>query len=54
MKKLDKKDNYKVLVGTIASGDTFCTDRNIADSLYTNFNAICVEMEGAAIGQICP
>ena len=53
MKNLDKKDNYKVHVGTIASGDTFCTDRNIADSLYINYNAICVEMEGAAIGQIC-
>lgn len=45
--------NNKVYIGTIASGDTFCTDRKIADELFKEFNALCVEMEGAAIGQIC-
>ena len=43
----------KVYVGTIASGDTFCTDENIAEGLYNDYKALCVEMEGAAIGQIC-
>lgn len=53
MKRIDAKNEYKVYVGTIASGDTFCTDREIADSLFNDYGAMCVEMEGAAIGQIC-
>ncbi len=53
MNSIDTNNEYKVFVGTVASGDMFCTDRNIADDLLSEFNAICVEMEGAAIGQIC-
>ena len=53
MNSIDTNNEYNVFVGTVASGDMFCTDRNIADGLLSEFNAICVEMEGAAIGQIC-
>lgn len=53
IKGLNKENDYNIYVGTVASGDTFCTDKNIAHSLYEEFNAICVEMEGAAIGQTC-
>lgn len=53
MKKLDKSNDFNVYVGTIASADQFCTDRMIADEVYNEFGAICVEMESAAVAQIC-
>ena len=37
----------------IASGDIFCTAIPMRDKIYAKFNAECVEMEGAAIGQVC-
>ena len=44
---------YKVKTGTIASGDIFCTKVSMKDKIYAQFDADCVEMEGAAIGQVC-
>ena len=44
---------YKIKVGNIASGDIFCTDIEMKNKIYTKFDADCVEMEGAAIGQVC-
>ncbi len=44
---------YKIKVGTIASGDIFCTDTKMKDKIQEKFNADCVEMEGAAIAQVC-
>ena len=44
---------YKYEKGVIASGDIFCTAMPIRDKIYAKFNAECVEMEGAAIGQAC-
>ena len=43
--------NYKT--GIIASGDQFINDEKIKLSIANNFNAIAVEMEGAATGQVC-
>ena len=43
----------KVHVGNIASGDTFLTDAKKGEELSQNFNALCVEMEGAAVAQVC-
>ncbi len=43
---------YNVHIGTIASGDVFCTDVKMSENLFNNYKALCVEMEGAAIGQI--
>lgn len=44
----------KALIGDIASGDSFVSGRNelkkIKESLPT---VMCVEMEGAAVGQVC-
>ncbi len=53
MQKLDKDNSYKVKVGSIASGDIFCTSRELANNISNEFNSSCVEMEGAAIGQVC-
>ena len=42
-----------IFYGTIASGDIFVTDRNMADKISTKFDALCTEMEGASIAQVC-
>lgn len=39
--------------GIIASGDIFCTDKNMSDKINKKFNALCVEMEGASVAQVC-
>lgn len=44
---------YNIKTGTIASGDIFCTEINMKNKIYSKFNADCVEMEGAAIAQVC-
>lgn len=44
---------YKATTGVIASGDIFCTDVEMKNKIYSKFNAECVEMEGAAIAQVC-
>ena len=44
---------YKYEKGVIASGDIFCTAIPMRDKIYAKFNAEWVEMEGAAIGQVC-
>ena len=51
----DKIENgtYKIKLGTIASGDIFCTDVKMKDKIREKFNAECIEMEGAAIAQVC-
>ncbi|MBU2996310.1 5'-methylthioadenosine/adenosylhomocysteine nucleosidase [Cellulophaga baltica] len=43
----------KFYIGTIATGDTFVSDAIKAKELYTNFNALATEMEGAAVAQLC-
>lgn len=48
----DKKE-YNIKVGTIASGDIFCTDINMKEKIKYKFNADAIEMEGAAIAQVC-
>ena len=50
----NNKDNeYKIKLGIIASGDIFCTDIEMKNKIYSKFDADCVEMEGAAIAQVC-
>ncbi len=46
-----QKLSYKL--GCIASGDIFCTQEKMAQKIHSQFSALCVEMEGAAIGQVC-
>ena len=39
-------------LGVIASGDKFVSDKKIKKHVETNFGALCVEMEGGAIGHV--
>ena len=41
------------MIGTIASGDIFVTELMMGEKINTKFNALCVEMEGASIAQVC-
>lgn len=50
--KLLEKE-YKIKVGIIATGDIFCTDVEMKNKIYSKFDADCVEMEGAAVAQVC-
>ena len=43
----------KIIIGTIASADRFCTDKQLAKEIREEFHADCVEMEGAAVAQVC-
>lgn len=47
----DRDFNYKI--GTIATADVFCADPKVAKEIHREFGAECVEMEGAAIAQVC-
>lgn len=46
-------DNTNAYLGVIASGDQFINSTEKQKQLNTDFNAICTEMEGASIGQVC-
>lgn len=46
-------NEYKVKIGTIASGDIFCTDVQMKEKIRSKFNADVIEMESAAIAQVC-
>lgn len=43
----------RVLVGRVASGDTFVASAELTQRLRRDFGAACAEMEGAAVAQIC-
>ncbi len=47
-----KNNDYKCVIGTVATGDIFCTNKKMKDKIRTKFDADCVEMEGAAIAQV--
>lgn len=42
----------RVYQGIIASGDQFIANKEIVTGIYKEFNAMAVEMEGAALGQV--
>lgn len=44
---------FKIKIGTIASGDIFCTESKMQEKIRTKFDADAIEMEGAAIAQVC-
>ena len=48
-----KVENSKIILGNIASGDIFLTDVKMKNKIKNKFNCACVEMEGAAIAQVC-
>ena len=50
-KNILNTNNISYKEGVIASGDIFCTKESMATKINTQFNALCVEMEGASIAQ---
>lgn len=44
---------FNIVVGSIGSADLFCTDPNLGAKIREEFGVECVEMEGAAIAQVC-
>lgn len=50
---LDNSDGFNVHTGVIASGDIFVTEEKMSTKINNKFNALCVEMEGASIAQVC-
>lgn len=46
-------NEFKIKIGTIASGDIFCTDLKMKNKIREKFNAEAIEMEGAAVAQVC-
>ena len=51
---LNLNDNdFKIKIGTIATGDIFCTELYMKEKIRNKFNADAIEMEGAAIAQVC-
>lgn len=42
-----------VKIGTIATGDVFCNKVSLKEEVVKEFGADCIEMEGAAIAQVC-
>lgn len=50
---LTKDGESKCIVGTIVSGDQFCNNIQLKKEIIKEFKADCVEMEGAAIAQVC-
>lgn len=45
--------SVKGMLGVIASGDIFCNSKELSLKIQEKFLADCVEMEGAAIAQVC-
>lgn len=51
---LNMQDNdFKIKIGTIATGDIFCTELKMKEKIRNKFNSDAIEMEGAAIAQVC-
>lgn len=46
-------DGTRVLRGRVLSGDQFIADRELVARLHNELEGACVEMEGAAVAQVC-
>lgn len=57
VKKSEQRDpeiaRMKLYEGRVASGDVFVASDKIRNTIIARFNPLCVEMEGAAIAQVC-
>jgi len=49
----EKGFSGKMIEGRIASGDAFVNDEKVRARIVSSFSPACVEMEGAAIAQVC-
>lgn len=45
--------SYQIKIGVIATGDIFCTENWMKDKIRAKFDADVVDMECAAIAQVC-
>ena len=45
--------SYQIKMGTIATGDIFCSEPWMKDKIRAKFNADVIDMECAAIAQVC-
>ena len=50
---MDNSTDFNVHLGVIASGDIFITEEKMSNKINNKFNALCAEMEGASIAQVC-
>ena len=48
-----KDENFGYQTGMIVSGDRFVSDSSFVKSLGDKYNALCTEMEGAAVAHVC-
>lgn len=46
-------EDIQITTGRILSGDQFIANREHVQSLYSELQGTCVEMEGAAVAQVC-
>ena len=46
-------NDYKILLGAVATGDQFYNDPEVKAELYKEFGAYCDDMEAAAIAHVC-
>ena len=53
LEKAAKDCGYNVHRGTVASGDTFIGSNELKNRINKHFGALCGEMEGGAIAQVC-
>lgn len=52
IKEINDKE-IKIKIGTIATGDIFCTEIRMKNKIKEKFEADAVEMEAASIAQVC-
>lgn len=52
IKEIKDKD-IKIKIGTIATGDIFCTETKMKNKIKEKFEADAIEMEAASIAQVC-
>lgn len=52
-KELSKTEKFNFKTGMIVSGDMFVSDSNLVKQFSEKYNAMCCEMEGAAIAHVC-
>ena len=50
---LELFNDLDINIGCIASGDKFIVNKTEKDNIREFFNALCIEMEGASIAQVC-
>lgn len=48
-----KNRKFNIKIGRIVTGDWFASDKNKAIQIQKDFDADCIEMEGASIAQVC-